>query len=94
MGIISDGYKTFIFADRYNSKPSGQYSKWTVGPLSSATCAPKFMQFTGCQQPVQGFYWSENAVENANNMHNATCVDTQTLIEWPYCSFLYCVKGL
>ena len=26
-----------------------QYSEWTVGPLSSATCIPMFMQFTGCQ---------------------------------------------
>ena len=33
-----------------------------------------FMQFTGCHQPVQGFYWPENAIvtgwENANNMRN------------------------
>ena len=28
--------------------------------------------------------------ENANNMRNATCADTQILNEWPYCSFLYC----
>ena len=40
-----------------------QYSEWTVGPLSSVTCAPMFMQFTGCHQPVQGFYWSENAID-------------------------------
>ena len=33
-----------------------QYSEWTVGPQSSATCPPMFMQFTGCQQPVQRFY--------------------------------------
>ena len=25
-----------------------QYSEWTVGPLSIATCPPMFMQFTGC----------------------------------------------
>ena len=25
-----------------------RYSEWTVGPLSSATCPPMFMQFTGC----------------------------------------------
>ena len=30
-----------------------QYSEWTVGPLSSATCSPMFMQFTDCYQPVQ-----------------------------------------
>ena len=40
-----------------------QYSEWTVGPLSSVTCAPMFMQFTGCHQPVQGFYWPENAID-------------------------------
>ena len=30
------------------------------------------------------------AWENANNMRNTTCVDTQTSNEWPYCSFLCC----
>ena len=40
-----------------------QYSEWTVGPLSSVTCAPMFMQLTGCHQPVQGFYWPENAID-------------------------------
>ena len=40
-----------------------QYSEWTVGPLSSVTCPPMFMQFTGCHQPVQGFYWLENAID-------------------------------
>ena len=34
-------------------------SKWTVRPLSSVTCAPKFIQFTGSHQPAQGFYWPE-----------------------------------
>ena len=29
--------------------------------------------------------------ENANNMRNTTCADTQISNEWPYCSFLYCV---
>ena len=70
-----------------------QYSKWTVGPLSSVTCPLMFMQFTGCHQPVQGFYWPENAIDwlkNDNNMHNAKCTGTQTSMEWPYCSFLYC----
>ena len=43
---------------------TSQYSEWTVGPLGSVTCAPMFMQFTGCHQPVQGFYWPENAIAN------------------------------
>ena len=33
------------------------------GPLSSATCLPMFMQFTGCHQPVQHSYWPENAID-------------------------------
>ena len=33
-------------------------------------------------------------LENANNMRNATCADTQTSKKWPYCSFLYCDTGL
>ena len=40
-----------------------QYSESTVGPLSNVTCSPMFMQFTGCHQPVQGFYWPENAID-------------------------------
>ena len=40
-----------------------QYSEWTEGPLSSTTCSPMFMQFTGCQQPVQHSYWPENAID-------------------------------
>ena len=40
-----------------------QYSEWTVGSLSSVTCAPMFMQFTGSHQPVQGFYCPENAID-------------------------------
>ena len=40
-----------------------QYSEWTVGPLNSATCPPIFMQLTGCHQPVQRFYWPENAID-------------------------------
>ena len=40
-----------------------QYSEWTVGSLSSVTCAPMFMQFTGCHQLIQGFYWPENAID-------------------------------
>ena len=31
-----------------------------------------------------------NWLAEINNMRNATCVDTQTSIEWPYCPFLYC----
>ena len=38
------------------------------------------MQLTGCR--------------NDNEMRNAICVDTKISIEWPYCSFLYCDKGL
>ena len=37
------------------------------------------LQLTGCR--------------NGNEMRNATCADTQISIEWPYCSFLYCVSG-
>ena len=40
-----------------------QYSEWTVGPLNSATCSPMFMHLTGCHQPIQRFYWLENAVD-------------------------------
>ena len=32
--------------------------------------------------------------ENANNMRNVKCAGTQTSMEWPYCSFLYCVETL
>ena len=75
---------------------STQYSESTVGPLSSVTCAPMFMQFTGCHQPVQGFYWPENAIDwlrqCSNNMRNAKCAGTQTSMERPYCSFLYCAS--
>ena len=34
------------------------------------------MQLTGCH--------------NGNEVRNATCVNSQISIEWPYCSFLYC----
>ena len=50
-----------IQAQQYCSILS-QYSEWTVGPLSSVTCALMFMQFTGFHQPIQGFYWPENAI--------------------------------
>ena len=62
-----------------------QICLWTVGPLSSATCPRIFTQFTGCHQPVQCFYWSENTIdcpENANNIRNAICADTQTSIAY------------
>ena len=59
-----------------------QICQWTIGPLSSATCPRMFMQFTGCHQPVQRFYWSGNTIdclENANNIRNAICADTRVL---------------
>ena len=40
-----------------------QYSEWTAGPLSSATCSVMFMQFTGCHEPVRRYYWPENAID-------------------------------
>ena len=43
--------------------PRPQYSEWTVGSLSCAACSPMIMQFTGCHQPVQHFYWPENAID-------------------------------
>ena len=52
----------FIYVSLFNILEP-QYSEWTVGSLSSVTCAPMFMQFTGCHQPVQGFYWPENAID-------------------------------
>ena len=63
-----------------------QYSAWTVGPLSSVTCAPRFMQcLLAADQPVQGFYWPENAIDWLrkcyNNMRNAKCAGTQTSME-------------
>ena len=70
-----------------------QYSEWTVGPLSSATCSlclcsllaatSQFSVFIGQKMQLTGW-------ENANNMRKAICADTQTSNEWPYCSFLYC----
>ena len=32
--------------------------------------------------------------DNANNMRNAKCVETQTSIEWPYCSFSMLCRGV
>ena len=45
---------------------SYNYIKTCVGPLSSdcsVTCSRMFVQFTGCEQPVQRFYWPENAID-------------------------------
>ena len=63
-----------------------QYSElWTAGPLTSATCPPIFIQFTGCEQPVKRFYWTENAIAWTHK-----CVDTQISTEWPNCMFIVC----
>ena len=40
-----------------------QCSEWTVGPPSSATCSPMFMQFTGCDQAIRHSCWPENATD-------------------------------
>ena len=50
-------FKKVIFGTR------PQYSEWTVGPRTCATCAPMFMQFSGYHRPVQAFYWPENAID-------------------------------
>ena len=50
-------------------------------------------QISDCDQPVhQRSYWPENAIDwpardHGNGTRNATCADTQTSIEWPYCPF-------
>ena len=52
--------------------------------LDSATCSSMFMQFTGCDQLVQRFYFLFTRKCNrlsetiADNMRNAICADTQT----------------
>ena len=71
-----------------------QDSEWTVGPLSSATCPPMFMQLTGCHQPVLRFGQKVQLTgrKNTNYMRNAKCADKQTSNEGPYCSFLYCAS--
>ena len=58
-----------------------QYSEWTVGPLSSVTCAlclcsllaaiSQFRVSIGQKMQLTGY-------ENANNMRNAKCAGTQT----------------
>ena len=40
-----------------------QYREWTVGSLSRAKCCLIITQFTGCHQPVQRSYWTENAID-------------------------------
>ena len=41
-----------------------QYSKWTVGPLSSATCLLCLCSLlAACNKPVQRFYVLENAID-------------------------------
>ena len=64
-----------------------QYSEWTVGSLSSVTCGPMFMQFTGCHQPVacvmrnaraHKLQWSDPAV------HSSTV--TEVYLECVYCN--------
>ena len=57
--LVLTGIKTRVVFP----EPPPQYSEWTVGPLSSATCPSLFMQFSGCHQPVQRFYWSENPID-------------------------------
>ena len=42
----------------------------------------QFSVFIGQKMQLTGW-------ENTNNMRNAKCADTQTSMEWPYCSFLY-----
>ena len=54
---------TEITSAHMNRPLETQYSEWAVGPLSNATCLPMFMQFTGGHQPVQRFYWPENAID-------------------------------
>ena len=46
-----------------------------------------FMQFAGCDQAVSVFIGQKMQLigwENANNMRNGACADTQTSNEWPY----------
>ena len=43
--------------------------------------------FTGQNMQLTGW-------DNANNMRNAACADTQTSMEWPYSYSLYCGRTL
>ena len=45
-----------------------QYREQAVGPVHSAVqcgvlCLCRFMQFTGCDQPVQHTHWPEQAID-------------------------------
>ena len=76
---------------------AAQYSEQTVGPLNSATCFPMFMQFTGCDQPVQRFYWPENAIDCMAEIMLMTYVirTNKIYFGWPYCSLpIYCGSSL
>ena len=44
--------RTWKNRDRGKQPLQAQYSEWTVGSLSSATCPFVIMQFTGCHQPA------------------------------------------
>ena len=54
-----------------------------------------FMQFTGCQQPVQHSYWPENAIDwlrdNANYVRHARTHNIQ--LSGPTVHSLYCGQG-
>ena len=70
-----------------------QYSEWTVGPLSSAACRPIFMQFIGCDQPIQPSYWPENRIEclgygKGNDMRHAK--KRKLCLNGPNVHSLYC----
>ena len=90
------GFGSLIPIDSVFHHPRAQYSEWTVGPLSSVTCAlclcsllaaiSQFRVSIGQKMQLTGY-------ENANNMRNAKCAGTQTSMKWPYCSFLYCAQA-
>ena len=70
-----------------------QYSEWTVGPLSGATCHLCLCSLLAANSQFSipiGQKMQLTGWDNANNMRNAIWADTQTSIEWPYCFSLYC----
>ena len=72
-----------------NTKP--QYREWTVGLLSSVACPPcscSLLPAKSLFSILIGQKMQMTGLDNANNMRNATCANTQTSIEWPYCTFL------
>ena len=72
-----------------NTKP--QYREWTVGLLSSVACPPCLCSLLPAKSLFSiliGQKMQMTGLDNANNMRNATCANTQTSIEWPYCTFL------